>query len=1128
MKKNLTRIFSVLLAAATALSATAAPLEKRAKSPAVETTQLRAAGTKVKAKAPAKADNHTRVLTPKFRTAETRNPANLFRAATKRNNIPVKAPYKINAKADAVLPNIMGSMTWSDAWNDADEYAIGLYSIPTNASQTFDLKFLGPNANYGGVLVDNVYYTCDVLAYGSWILGVNYVGYDINSGEVVYSSEFEYYTSSMTYDTTTGTVYAIAVVEDQYGLTRLSFEGEELGFDPFAVVEPENLGMWNSIACDASGQLWGIYGNYEVDDDSYVCTGSTLYKINKTTGDLTKIGDTGFDCTYMTDATFDLKTNKLYWTVSPAEGTGFITEVNTSTGAAEIIYNFPLNEEVTGLAIPAPVADDKAPAAVTDAKAEFENGSLSGTVSFNAPATLFDGTAASGSLTYSVEANGEEVATGSTTFGAAVSAAVTMPSNGTYTFTITVANETGESPKTQIKNVYVGKDAPAAPAVTAVYDSETNTATVSWTAVIASANGGYMDASAVTYTVTRYPGAEVVAENITGTSLSDVLPEPEGLTKFYYEVVASCDGLVSAAGVSDIIVVGSGLVPPFTVTFDDAEDLDMFTIIDANGDNKAWEYYNGYVRMNYNSSLDMDDWLITPPVKLEAGKVYDVLADIWAQNSSYKERIEVKIGKTPTVDGMTTVVLAPTEIKTASGDPYKLSKPVIVDEPGSYYIGFHGISDRDMFYLCLKNIGVAAPRSSDGPAAVSDFSVTADPTGAFNVTVSFVTPDKTISNAVITSLDKVELSRDNEVIKTWNNPAVGESLSFTDALDKSGDYLYSVVAYNSEGAGLAVESSVFVGFDYPESPSNITLVETATPGEITIAWDAVTKDVRGNTMPASEVTYQVYAIDGYYRDPVSEKISETSYTFQAVEPGKQDFVQYLVFAYSSGGESEGSYTPFKAVGTPYTAFSVSSPNDLSTYPLASDEQGGAAWSVGTNETFSDVPEASDGDGYYFYMTGEYIGNSAELFTGKIDLSATSAPGMIIYCMPVAPDDINPLTITVTDVATNESTVLFSKPVNETGAPLTWNKITIDLADYAQKTVQFTVGSIVEDYSVVLVDGWKVASLLNNDLSVASVVAPGKVKAGEAYTVDVTVANEGLKDAGAFSVELYADGELYGT
>lgn len=1117
-----------MLAAVTAISVAAAPLAKRVKAPTAETTQLQAAATKVQMKAPAKTDARTRVLKPQVRTAETRNPANLFRATATRTNIPVKAPYKINAKADAALPDFLGSMTWSDAWNDADEYAIGLYSIPTNATQTFDLKFLGPNANYGGVLVDNVYYTCDVLAYGSWILGVYYVGYDINTGEEVYNTDFSYYTLSMTYDSTTGNVYGVANIEDQLVLVKISFNEEELGLEPVSVVEPETMGLWNSIACDANGQLWGIFANYEIEGESPVCTSSTLYKIDKTAGTLTKIGDTGFDCTYMSDATFDLKTNKLYWTVSPAAGTGFLTEVNTSTGAAEVLYSFPLNEEVTGLAIPAPAADDKAPAAVTDAKAEFANGELSGTVSFNAPATLFDGTPATGALTYSIQANGEEVAAGNTTFGSAVSADVTMTQNGSYTFTITVANETGSSPKTQIKNVYVGKDTPAAPAVTATYDSASNTATVSWTAVTGSVNGGYMDASAITYTVTRYPGADVVAQNITETSVSDVLPEPEGLTKFYYEVVATCDGLASAAGVSEYIVVGSGLVPPFTVTFDDAEDLDLFTIIDANGDGKVWEFYNGYVRMNYNSSIDMDDWLISPPVKLEAGKVYDVLADIWAQNSSYKERIEVKIGKTPTVDGMTTIVLAPTEIKTTSGDPYKLSKPVIVDESGSYYIGFHGISDKDMFYLCLKNFGVTAPRSSDGPAAVTDLSVTADPTGAFNVTVSFVTPDKSINNNPITSLDKVELSRDNEIIKTWDNPAAGTPLSFNDVLDKGGDYLYSVVAYNAEGAGLAVESSVFVGFDYPEVPSNVTLVETENPGEITIAWDPVTKDVRGNTLPASEVTYQVYSIDGYYRDPVSEKISETSYTFQAVEPGKQDFVQYLVFAYSSGGESDGRYTPFKPVGTPFTTFSMSSLDDLRTYPLALNTAGGAEWKVGTNETFTDIPEAADGDGCYLYMNGQYLEQSAELYTGKIDLTDTPAPGMVIYCMPLALDDINPINITVTDLASGESTVVFSKLVNETGAPMTWNKVTIDLAAYAQKTVQFTLESIIKDYAVVVIDGWKLVSLLNNDLSVASVAAPGKVKAGEAYTVDVTVTNEGLKDAGAFSVELYADGELYDT
>ena len=73
--------------------------------------------------------------------------------------------------------------------------------------------------------------------------------------------------------------------------------------------------------------------------------------------------------------------------------------------------------------------------------ASFPKGTLSGTVDFTAPSTLFDGTAASGSLDYKVMANGTAVAQGKTSFGAKVSASVTLSQPGDYKFSVTVSND---------------------------------------------------------------------------------------------------------------------------------------------------------------------------------------------------------------------------------------------------------------------------------------------------------------------------------------------------------------------------------------------------------------------------------------------------------------------------------------------------------------------------------------------------------------------------------------------------------------------------------------------------------------------------------------------------------------
>lgn len=161
-------------------------------------------------------------------------------------------------------------------------------------------------------------------------------------------------------------------------------------------------GNWNAVAFDADGQLYGIN---KVNNSEGYCVSSTLNRIDKASGAVTPIGETGMQPEYMSSAAFDRSTGRLFWSVAPADNTGLLAEINVATGAAATVYNFPNNEEVLGLYVPAPAADADAPAAVTDLKANFTGGSLSGTVSFTAPTTLFNGTPGVSALTYEIRAN---------------------------------------------------------------------------------------------------------------------------------------------------------------------------------------------------------------------------------------------------------------------------------------------------------------------------------------------------------------------------------------------------------------------------------------------------------------------------------------------------------------------------------------------------------------------------------------------------------------------------------------------------------------------------------------------------------------------------------------------------
>ncbi len=1120
MSRKISRFVSQLFVFVTTLSVAAAPLARRALPvnydlPGVSTPAVRSDAS------------GTTQMCPLMRPKLPASGKNIFSSPFNAAGLRVKAPGKVSSQTMAEttqLPDLVGSVVYSETLSSN-----GLYTIPTNSSQEFKRLFRYANAEFGGVLVDDMYYTCEYYQSPWTGSTIYYTGYNMENGHEDFEVYGSYYTYSMTYDATTSTVYAIANIEGYFALTKITFDTEQqrVIFDPVHAIELNVYGMWNAIACDSKGQLWAVYSNFvepENENDPVVCTGSTLYRLDKNTGSVTEVGDMGYDSLYASDAVFDTKTDRLFWTVLNTAMEGFLTEVNTSTGEATVIYNFPGHEEVTGLAIPAPEAEDGAPAAVTDVKANFNGGSLSGTVEFKAPATFFDGTEGSGDINYTVSANGAQVATGVTTFGAEVAAQVTVPSAGFYTFVVYVSNEAGEGPKTEVTS-FVGSDTPAATTVTADYDN--GVVTVSWLPVTSSVNGGYIDIDRVTYTVTRCPGNTVVADKITATTFSETLPEPSQLTTYYYEVVVNAGDLSSSAARSNTVTLGY-VVPPFTATFDDS--LDGFKVVDSNGDGISWIAWEGSALIKPNYSLDMDDWLISPALKLEAGRLYDIAAEFACVDSDYPERVEVKIGRSAKPGEMTSVLLAPTDVAMEIDAPMEWSSAFVAETDGDYYVGIHGISDMHRIYLYVDNFTVSAPQAPDCPGPVTDLTVKAALNGVLSAEVSFTTPAKTLAGKDLTTLSKVVLSRGSKVIKTWAVPAVNTTLTYTDDLPVAGDYTYTVTAYGTSGEGPATAASVYVGIEYPTVVTGVDAFETDTPGEVTVTWDAVTTTESGAPIDPSLVKYQVFKINEYGSPvAVSGVIDATTFTYQAVASGKQEFVQYAMAAVTDRGAGKITNSSLSAhfpAGTPYKGMTLSNESDLNKYIIGVNNAGGGNWA-----TYDDVLITSqDGDNRMLAMFGPFENSYGDLYTGLISLEGFTNPGLTFYTYNIGNieggvPDINEITVSVKEKGAKEFVDAETIVVSETGPGNTWNRVVVDLSAYAGKVIQLNFYSIVKAATYTIIDNIRVGTVYANDLSVTSVSAPSKVTTGDNYMVDVTVTNEGTAVAENYTVELYAGTEL---
>ncbi len=1113
MKKILFWIFSAVLAVAGTMPASA---QKAQRDGGLESTVALKA-------APAQANDARALRMPQARTTGInsllRTPATHAVARSNSNG-------SVHFRSAGQDVTVNGALLYS-MQEGAKKSLVSFKANATDLQTVFNMTF---NTLYTGVMVDDVYYFSDYQNLFGIIQYFTIQGYDINTGEKVFnsSSDIANLFYGLCVDPTSGEVYGIGynTAGNGYELSKVSFSGEgTVTRQIIADVSSVSPAGFNGMAITSDGQLYVMTTELSGED----VTGGKLLKMDKTSGAVTEMSELPGAPVYIAGACADPNTNKLYFNLNNDEEAAMY-EVNTTSGAFTKLGDFPFAEEIAGLYI-AKLAEAGTPNPVTNLAANFEGGSLSGNITFTAPATTTDG-ASTGSLTYKVLCNGDQVATGTCAFGANVTAPVTVAEPGSYVFSVVVYN--GELFSKTVKvTVFVGNGMPAAPAnVQAVF--ENGTITVTWDAVTSSADGGYLNPAEVTYAVysSKNDNVSVLTNSTTATSITENVGNPTSLTTYRYVVMASFADMRGAGGESNTIVLGQ-LEPPYTNDFNSADRLDEMTIIDANGDGKKWMYNDGAARVAYNSSLAMDDWMMTPPLKLVAGKAYIFSFKAKNHSASYTERIEVKMGNEATVEAMTKTLLEPTEL---TGTAYHEFEKVIVPETtGNYVIGFHGISDKDKFYLYVDDIEVSAGISAAAPNVPTDLVVTPAAGGALNATVSFKAPAVDFAgNALTSNLTEIIVKRGDLIVKTFNNVAPGAECSFVDNMNEGGDVTYSVQAINADGEGLVATATAFIGINLPGTVQNVVMTEEGNTGTVTVTWDPVTTDVNGLPLAASDVTYAVYLYSSNSRTLIQEGLTTTSLTFQAAAEGEQDLVQYAVWAYTEAGEGEGNLSNMDFVGTPYADFVESVENgqinhDIMIYRYAGSPQ----WSLCNDATIGGVT-AADGDNGYFAMKGSNENDKAALDFGKITTVGLTNPAVTLYTYNIIGSegdaDVNLVDVMIREVGTDEYVTISSKTVAEIceGMEDGWGKYTVSLAAYEGKVIQLRIACTVKIFQYTMIDNIRVQSMVAEDLAAKAIDAPARVLAGDSYTVNVTVANEGFNAAAAYSVDLYADGEKVAT
>ncbi len=525
--------------------------------------------------------------------------------------------------------------------------------------------------------------------------------------------------ADMTYDYTTHTMYALGnLSEGVSSLLKVNLENGSV--EQIAALDR----LYISLACSYDGELYAVDGM-----EGY------LFKIDKSSGVSTSVGYTFEEPdAYAQSMEFDHESGALYWAGYNIYGEAFLAAIDTASGESKRVGYLGKEAQVLGLYIPFEIISPDAPSAVVSLTAQVEDTNNT-TLTWKNPRSCYSGASLQSLTSIEIYRNDTLIHTMySPQIGMTASYTDTRVGNGLHYYKIIPVNEAGRGESTEV-SVFVGHDVPAAPtSVVASLDTQGDIL-LQWEAPSVGINGGKIDASSLTYQITRMPDTVVVVQECALPTFTDTTIEKHG--SYFYKVEAHTQQGKGGVGISNAVVAGPALEVPYFCNFATDEDFVLWNVEDSNNDDYTWRrettldaaYY-------YYSEIGnaADDWLISYPIALQADKKYRVNFKLQSYGASLPEKVEVFIGQGRNADDMKTsmgVFVARSEEFVT----YSAVLPEIASD-GNYNIGFHCISDADMFILYLTDVLVEEVYTAgitgvvtDGNTPIAEVQVTVDGSG---------------------------------------------------------------------------------------------------------------------------------------------------------------------------------------------------------------------------------------------------------------------------------------------------------------------------------------------------------------------------------------------------------------
>ncbi len=459
-----------------------------------------------------------------------------------------------------------------------------------------------------------------------------------------------------------------------------------------------------------------------------------------------------------------------------------------------------------------------APGGVTSLTATPDESAMQVALAFTAPATTISGEPLTEISGITIYRDGHAVTTLSP---AAPGQAMQFTDNvfqpGTHNYSIAAFNNAGEGEDISTR-VILGSAAPAATnGVAASYNAD-GTVTVDWSALTNLTEGA-------AYTVTASDG-RVVAEDITGLSVTDNLPASATPVRVYYTVTS--EG--STKGTTNTLSLFNRV--PLLPVFTSSAGLGEFTF--NRNIRSKWQIYSSQIAagksFNQDDNANQDaSWLVSPGLMLSAGKIYRVVTDAKSGYSPMKMRVSA--GKGNNASDLTSAVIEEAGITKNQDNYFGFFKPA---EDGQYFFGINATISESTYsetlYVSTFNIIEA-----DGtlPGEPTGLNVVFDATDSSKARITFKAPAVNLLDGELESIDKIEVYKDGELYHTiTDNVTPGADCSVDITVTSGEGNTYSIAAYNAAGRGESAQIQVMIiqppylqDFNSENSLNGFTLID---------------------------------------------------------------------------------------------------------------------------------------------------------------------------------------------------------------------------------------------------------------------------------------------------------------